>query len=54
MVDSIRKPSEWLKTLGVVGGMVEEVKVEVERGEHPATPVISTTGEIPWVLKNEG
>jgi hypothetical protein len=23
-----------------------EVKVEVERGEHPATPVISTTGEI--------
>jgi len=45
-----------LKTLRGVGGMVEEVevKVEVERGEHPATPVISTTGEIPWVLKNEG
>ena len=36
--------------------MVEkvEVKVEVERGEHPATPVISTTGEIPKVFKNEG
>jgi len=31
-----------------------EVKVEVERIEQLAPPVISTAGEIPWVLKNNG
>jgi hypothetical protein len=30
--------------------MVEEVEVKVEQ---PASPVISTAGEIPWVLKNQ-
>ena len=31
-----------------------EVKVEVERVEHPAPTVIPTAGGIPKVFKNEG